>query len=159
MGRRLKWSAIGIVGIALLLVGYDRVVWRLGVCHGERHVEFVVTDAETGQPIAGAEIHLQWFEETEEGSRTSPRTLQTGAGGTVRAAFGEVLYVCNESGFGLTEEITVSEPGWKGRVTAPGYAATTLEVSGSPRYGPPDRRDGPGQVLMTKMITLRRRSE
>ncbi|VTR92204.1 unnamed protein product [Gemmata massiliana] len=58
MAKRMRYLFVGGVGLALAVLGYDQMFKLRWGGFTELTVEFVVTDAETGLPVEGAEVFV-----------------------------------------------------------------------------------------------------
>jgi hypothetical protein len=144
-----------IAGLLVLLVlaASQKIHW---VGSTDLAVEFVVTDAATGEPIPGAavEIHSEggFYEERER------RDFRVVASDDGRAA-----YLCrNSMCFGtsglFTDTYAVHVPWWRFRVSAPGYETTTptttpTNLDESQRNA---KEDGPRRAKLVVPVSLRK---
>jgi hypothetical protein len=117
-----QWLVLGLilfcVGLLLLPV-VPRVDW---VGRTDLEIEFVVSDAETGEPIPGATIQVH-----SEGGLYAERqrqdfVLATDQAGSVKRLCQSCL-CCGRSGW-MVDTYSVAVPEWSYRASAPGYAAS-----------------------------------
>ena len=143
--------------LALGLWGYDRAWTELWIGATELKVEFVVTDAETGQHVGGAEINLR-----DEGRLTDERPEATwtsttdAAGITLRSV--DAVCTGRQSGLKITDTYSVRCPWWYYRVKAPGYEL----LNWTPLQGDEQRRRaervGPRASRLVVPIAIRKRA-
>src|SRR5262245_46450819 len=130
--RLILGLAIVLIGISVacmvlvLLRAYDRAQMYAWVGQTDLEVEFVVTDAGSGNPIPGARVEVK-----SEGGLYAERDKQEFA--LVADADGKARKVCRDSmcfgkvsGLRFTDTYSVHLPYWRFRVVAP----TTSRPSG-----------------------------
>jgi hypothetical protein len=152
---RWEWLVVGLIAVVLVLLALPAVQKVHWVGGTDLEVEFVMTDAATGEPVpkAGVEIHSEggFYEERE------PRDFRLVAGPD-----GRVSYLCRNSmcfgtsGF-FTDTFVVHLPWWRFQGLADGYEPggwTELDV---PEYIRQARRAGPGKAKLVVAVTLHKR--
>ena len=156
MSRR---RVLGLLILSALGVwGYDLACTKLGVGGTRLEVEFVVTDAETGRPVEGAEIELR-TESSLNHERPDERwTLVTDAAGSARRSV-DTMCTGKTSGLRFTDTYSVRLPWWYYRVTAPGYELldwTPLQPEGQRRRA--ERVGSHASRLVVPIVFVKRRS-
>ena len=127
--KRAFWAGLALVAGAIL---YDRGARLLWDGRTDLTVDFVVTDAATGQPIEGAEIAIvssgglnaDGYRLQETGRKTEEFVLKTDGSGTARYVCRGCMRWGSTSGLGLTTTYSVYLPRWCMAARAPGYAET-----------------------------------
>jgi hypothetical protein len=150
VSKRLRYWLIGIALMALLIVGFDRGYRYLGVGSLDVTVEFVVTDAENGQPIEGAEI-LGRGDIDGNGCEREFRLITT-EDGRASIVAQNVMYTSETSGLGFTTYRVYPLAVLVG-TSRQGFAETapiSLRQFGVPT------RTGRGQATLVVPISLRK---
>ena len=121
MVRRRWFWLLGLFAIPLAALGFDRVVRVCWVGYTDLEIEFIVTEADTRQPIRGAEITVLseggFYSEREE----KQFKLETDHEGRARRVCHDSMCFGTQSGLCLTDTYVVHLPGWYIQVSAPGY--------------------------------------
>jgi hypothetical protein len=141
---------IGVL-VALVTPAYHAIAWRAYV---DVEIEFVVTDAEIGKPIAGANVAILYEDVNLCADRgQAPFSLRTNAQGVARRSCKECP--CSGTTGGPRDAWGISIPAWLVQVTAPGYRPSALFPLETPQNG---RRFQPGKdfVRLTVPVGLRR---
>lgn len=153
-----RWSVrILLVLIALppLVRCYDRSLVIKWVGGTDLEVEFVVTDAESGDPIPNAQVKIH-----SEGGVYSERDVQdfvlvANQDGKVRKECAESMCFGSQSRLGLIDTFAVHLPWWYFWVVAEGYESSApieLDVPENIRQA---RRVGPGKAKLVVPVSLR----
>jgi hypothetical protein len=163
MRNQTLWAlrACCVVGIvlllgAVLLPSIQTVRW---VGSTDLTVEFVVTDAETGEPIPGAEISIQPEVGVDRsGIPKEGLKLSTQETGTARYLCRDTMCSGTNGPFWFTRSFGVRVPDWIVIVEATHYAEIEpLWISASPAtYRRTIERDGPKQARLIVPISLRK---
>jgi hypothetical protein len=139
-------SCLVIVAIAVgtILLGIAGTV-RVLEGHGqtEVEVEFLVTDAETGEPIPGAPVDVRGPEVEPDGSQEGEVRLVTDEAGMARRRCRCAWY--GERGW-LRSSFTIVLPGWVFRASAPGYEPGP-EMRFTEEQGRQSRRQGSSRAF------------
>ncbi|AWM38594.1 hypothetical protein GobsT_32280 [Gemmata obscuriglobus] len=122
---------VGGCALVLLLVETSRLMW---VGSTDLTVEFVITDADTGQPLNGAEIVVTsrgGFYEGDnrlraKGVREEEFILKTDANGAAEYVCRDSMCHGQSSPLGLNDTFAVYMPHWNITVKALGYSSTAL---------------------------------
>jgi hypothetical protein len=149
------WLILGAILIALgllLIPAMQTVAW---VGHTNLEVEFVVTDADTGQPIKGATIHVQ----AEEGGFCEERekqqfSLVTNEEGTAKRLCKHCMCF-GTSGWNI-DTFAVHLPWWFYRVTAESYAPTELTELDVPENVHQVQRTKPAAKLVVPISLVKK---
>jgi hypothetical protein len=151
---RAEWLVAGLIAALLGLLALPALATTRWVGSTDLEVEFVATDATTGQPVPGAEVEVWsgggFYEERE------PREFRLAADPDGRAA-----YVCRGSMcFGtsslFTDTYCVHLPHWWFRVSAPGYEATEPIDLDVLEYRRAVRKVGPRGAKLVVPVSLRK---
>ena len=147
MFRRLKWFVPLACCAALMVFVYATAFGYLGCGTAKLEVEFQVVDAETGQPIEGAEItivarggHPQIDEMEYPESVTT--VLQTDPTGSVVQYAGRCFATTSGDRFGYFTTTSVYPPNWKCGASAPGYVP--VDPENIHRFAVPQERSPKG---------------
>src|SRR5947207_2815681 len=116
VSKGIRYLLVGLALVALAVVLYDRTHIIRWVGSTELTVEFVVTNADTGQPIDGAEIVAT----NPENQRELPLRWKTDRDGVARWS-GQTTCAGAQSGLRFTDTYSVRPSPWFVSVTAPGY--------------------------------------
>jgi hypothetical protein len=134
--------AIAVGTILLGIAGSMRVLEGHG--HTEVEVEFLVSDAETGEPVPGATVEVSGPGlEAGEGSQEGEVRLVTDEGGMARRRCRCTWYA--ERGW-LKSSFVIILPGWLFRASAPGYEPTK-EKQFTEEQGRQTRRQDGGRAF------------
>jgi hypothetical protein len=148
-----SWLLAVTAVLVLTVVGYDRMLTIIWDGYTNLEVEFLVTDAATGEPVNGARINVH--------SEFPPRdaeqdfSLVTDEGGIARHACTR-MSSGKESGLGFTKTFSVSLPEWAFRVSAPGYETSELLSLPFSKYGRQVQRLGGGQTKLVVRVPIRK---
>ena len=153
MSKRVRYLTIGLLLAAVGLAAYDRMLTYRWVGSTDLTVEFVVVDAETRQPIDGADIAA-----IEPGKpRADPIRWTTDRDGIAQWE-GKTWVSGRQSGLLLTDTCSIGRPDWLLCVDAPGYEKQEpggLNESASPFRGTVVQA-GPAQSKLVVPIALHR---
>ncbi|HJT75697.1 MAG TPA: hypothetical protein VJ739_00695 [Gemmataceae bacterium] len=111
--------------VCLIVYAFDRIQLIDWVGFTDLEIQFIVTDAATGQPVKDATISVH----SEDGSLYRERdetqfALQTDQDGIARQVCHDNLCSGRQSGLGFTNTFSVALPSWYFQVSAPGYRPT-----------------------------------
>lgn len=156
MRRRRRNVLLALLVTALAARGYDAITGIMWVGWTDLDVEFIVKDADTDQPIAGAVIAVD-----SEGGLYHDRfpqsfRLTTGPDGSASYRCRGMMCGGRVSGLSLTRSYACHIPDWLVRVHAPGYEPTEqvwLEKLQHPRFV---ERLGPKLSRLVVPIRLRK---
>jgi len=151
--KRLRTLLIvpGIVALGLLV--YDRAVGIVWVGSTELIVELVVTDAETGEPIKGAEILVSALHDRDFKGQDQPVRMKTDRDGIVRQVCPNATTGGRESGLRFTNTWSVAPRDWILCVRADEYQGIE-ELTLSGPYRGTTTRTGPGRAKQVVPISL-----
>jgi hypothetical protein len=126
---------LGIAGTIRVLEGHGQTVVE---------VEFLVTDAETGEPIPNATVEVRGqVAETDDGAQEGEVRLATDASGMAR-------YHCRCTWYGergwLKSSFLLLLPGWLFQASAPGYEPSQ-EMKFTHEQGRQSRRHNGGHAF------------
>jgi hypothetical protein len=153
---RKPWR-IGLIAgvvIALGVLIYDRCPVIVWVGSTDLTIEFVVTDADTGQPVEDADVLIRG--RTRHESEDREWQLKTDRGGIARGFAKGQTCVGRESRLRFTDTYHVYPAEWVVRVKAAGYAETDPLDLHEPPFRTAARRNGPHQALLVVPIALRK---
>jgi hypothetical protein len=142
--------------VPLLVWGYDRVQMIHWVGGTDLEVVFVVTDADSGSPIPGAEIKV-WSEGGfYEGPDKGEFALLAGARGEARKVCRDSMCFGTRSGLGFTDTYVVHLPFWHFRVVAPGHEPSEWVDLDVLEYRRQVQRAGPRRARVVVPVSLHR---
>lgn len=152
--RRWLWLVVSaVVGVPLLLLGYDRVFGMHWVGGTDLEVEFAVADAITGRPVPGAAVEVQSAGGFYAEDYVQEFTLEADAGGSARKVCRNTMCAGTRSGLGMTDTFGTHLPHWRYRVTAAGYEPTDpIWITHGP--GRAAERTGPGCSRLVVPVAL-----
>ena len=155
MSRRRMFGLL--ILSALGVWGYDRAFTKFWVGGTTLEVEFVVTGAETGQPVEDAAIDLRTESSLSDGRADEKWTIVTDAAGCARRT-ADAMCTGRSSGLRFTDTYSVRLPWWYYRVQASGYEPpdwTPLQPEGARRRA---ERVGPrASRLVVPIVLVQRR--
>jgi hypothetical protein len=158
MARRWWFVVGGLVAVPLLAVGYDRLQTRHWVGHTDLQVDFLVTDARTGQPVAGAKVAVHpdggFYRDRDEPAFV----LMTGGDGAARRVCHDSMCAATQSGLRFTDTYAVHLPWWYFRVSAQGFEASDIVFLDAPEFARQVRRVGPRAAELVVQVSLRKRT-
>ncbi len=141
-----------LVGLALwFLNNIQRLHW---VGYTDLTVEFVVTDAETGQPIEGADLSIHSEGGFYEDRTTHDFVLKTDKEGIARHVCRNSMCFGTSSRWFSPDTFVVHLPWWFIGTTAPGFQKAEPFFLDETQYIRAVRRAGPGQARLTVPISL-----
>jgi hypothetical protein len=154
MARRWWIWLLAVGFIPLLVWGLDRHQKMRWVGNTDLEVEFVVTAAETGQPIPGARIDI-----ISEGGLYEKRperdfTLVADDGGKALEVCRRSMCFGTRSFLGFTDTFAVHLPRWLFRVSAPGFESTDWMDLDILELRKGVRRAGPGKARLLVPVAL-----
>jgi hypothetical protein len=152
--KSLRIGLICLGVVAAVAVIYDRFPIIVWVGSTDLTVEFVVTDADTGQPVEGADVLILGRTRHEREDREWQ--LKTDRSGIARGVVQDQTCVGRESGLRFTDTYHVYPVEWVVRVKAPGYAETEPLDLHQPPFRTAAMRNGPRQALLVVPIALRK---
>lgn len=164
MWRYLRYPIL-IVMLAVLGAGlYDRVVMIRWVGDTNLTVEFVVTDAETGEPVKGADLSILSEGGFNEDGRRLDKTelkkeeikLTTDESGTARYVCRKSMCTGSESGLKFTNTYAFALPWWSVTPKATGYAAESAFSLNELEHVRAVKRVGPQQAKLVVPTALRK---
>jgi hypothetical protein len=160
--RWWKWLLPAACAAALLVASAwvcDRSAKIAWVGNADLDIEFVVTEAGSGSPIAGARVEAQseggFYE--ERGNFYEERGKQefvvvSDAGGVAHGEYRRVMSFGTRSRLGFTDTYDVHLPSLRFRVAAPGYQPSGwIELW---EYRRQVKRAGPGRARLTVPVPL-----
>ena len=155
--RRWKWLLV-VTAVALLAWGYDRLNTTFWVGNTDLTVEFVVADSQTGRPVSGAKVDVEYSDGYYGQANQPPVHWTANENGLASEVLGCQIFG-TASGLGFTDEFTVENPVWRYRVVADGY-----EPSGWLRLDTAANRQqprliGPRRSLIRVPIFLRKTAD
>ncbi|MDY3553417.1 DUF4198 domain-containing protein [Gemmata sp. JC717] len=126
-------------------------------------MEFVITDAGTGQPLNGAEVAITsyggfyegGYRLREKGAREEELTLKTDANGAAEYVCRGSMCSCQKSPLGSVNRFAVHMPYWRITVKAPGYAVPD-PVQLDSQHGRSAERTGPRRSKVVVPLALHR---
>jgi hypothetical protein len=156
MRRRWWFWLFVLAAVSLAVWGSVHVPCICWVGGTDLEVEFVVTDAATGEPVEAAEIAI-----VSEGGLYRERdeqqfVLRTDREGVARRVCHEAMCSGTRSGLRFTDTYRVHLPWWYFEVSAPGYGSTEPAYLDSPEYGRQVRRVSPGVSKVVVNIRVRK---
>lgn len=139
-----KRRSLLLAGILLLVGGlvFDRFEEVLWVGSGQLEVEFAITDADSGRPIAGASVNAFNPESGIRGRKCDePFFGITDENGMARKTCEDCTTTGRSSGLRWTDTASICLPSWAFTVSADGYQSTEArgigEISRHPhKLGP-----------------------
>lgn len=142
---------IGLCSLAVFLIDLPTIRW---VGSTDVTIEFVITDADTGDPIEGAEVSVRATEDSSTESGEHLFSLRSDQHGSARYLRRDNRCGGARSRLGLTDTFAVYPPDWRVEVSAPGNVpAEPFVVGNHPRRS---ERTGPGQSRMLIPVALRK---
>src|SRR5262249_39986542 len=138
--------------VALATVLYDRLQVFHWVGSADLTIEFLVTDAETGEPIQNADILIHSEGGFYEERHPRDFRLRTDSKGAVRYVCRRSMSFGNQSGLRFTDTFNVHLPWWFVGVAAPGYQ--TIEPFELEAYHQPVKEVGPRHAKLIVPIAL-----
>lgn len=156
--RWCKRLLIGVVAVALFVVGYDRVQRIYWVGSTDLEVEFAINDGATGSPIHGGRVEIQqekggFYEDQDE----KEIVLVSGDDGRASRECRQSMCFGTQSGLAFTDTFSVHLPYWRFRVVAAGYEPGNWTDLDDLPYIRQVRRAGPGKSKLVVPVTLRQR--
>jgi hypothetical protein len=156
--RRWLWLLTPFVFL-LALVGYDRVTKVRWVGGTDLEVEFLVTDAASGDPVEDASVSVisdgGFYREQDE----KEFTLRTDPNGTACRTCHDSMCFGTSSGFGFTGTWAVHLPRWMVKVSSPGYEPSELGDVDVLEFRQQVRRISPREAKLVVPIPLHKRPE
>lgn len=157
-GSSWKWWVTGAIVAPLFVLGYDRVQGRVWVGRTDLEVRFVVTDAATGAPVAGARIEIQqakggYSDDNEE----KEFDLVSGGDGLAKRECPGTRAVGARGGMGLSDTFAAYPPSWRFRVSAEGYEPREWTELDTPKNCERARRTTPGKSELVVPAPLQKR--
>ncbi len=119
-------------------------------------VEFLVTDAESGQPISEARIEIESYGGLYQDRDEKEFTLTADAAGVARKECKENLCSGKQSGLNLNNTFHVALPDWRYRVVAKGYNSGDWIFLSSPEPRRNVQRVGVGKTRLVIPVQLPR---
>ena len=156
MSRRWRFVVFGVAVVAVLLFAFERVQRIHWVGSTNLEIEFLVTQADTGQPVQGAEIAV-WSEGGFYRERADRQfSLLTDEQGKARRVCHESMCFGTQSGLRLTDTYVVHLPWWNFRVSAPGYWTRELTSLDIPENVRQVQRLGPETAKLVVRVSVER---
>ena len=156
---RRRWKRLLVAAVVLLLLvwGCD-VVQTIGwVGFTDLEVEFAVTDADTGSPVAGTRVEVQSEGGFYEKLDKQEFVLVAGADGAARKECPNSMCFGTRSGLRFTDTFVVHLPWWRYRVFAEGYDPTEWNDLDVPELRRQVRRAGPGKAEFVVPVSMHKR--
>jgi hypothetical protein len=135
---------------------YDRIVCIKWVGRATLEVEFVVTDAGTGEPIPGAVVEIAAHGGIGSREEKGEFALSTDASGAARRSC-HVMSFGTRSKLGFTDTFAVHLPDWDVRIMAAGFEPTPRDFWDAEALRLQVRRVGPGRAKLVVPMSLSRR--
>lgn len=161
MATRWRWPCLAVAAVALGVWGYDRTTRIFWLGHTDLEVEFVVADADTGEPVEGADVVVEsvggWYADEDQRRDAGGFVLRTSAGGSARRSCRDSWVIGADSGLGFSASRSVRLPRWWFRVSAPGYLATESSPLDEPEYRRAVQRMEPRADRLEVRVRLQRR--
>ena len=153
---------IAVTILPLLAVGYDRSRWFYWVGKTDLEIEFVVTDAETCEPIPGALIDVHsiiGYGHTEHPDENFG--LVTDDDGSAHKVCLRSKSTGKSSGLGFSSTFAAYMPAWLLQVVADGYEPSQMvqldEFGGESHLKA--ERTGPGKLKVLVPVSLHKKHE
>jgi hypothetical protein len=151
-GCRICFSGVAAVSIGVFALDRcQRICW---VGHTDLEIQFVVTEAGTGEPVEAAEIAVfsegGFYQEREE----KQFILASNRDGTANRTCHNSMCVGTQSGLRFTDTYAVHLPWWYFQVSAPGYQATDWTDLDSQEYQRQVQRAGPMKAKLVVPVIL-----
>ena len=148
----------GVLGVAVWLVDRSGGIDEIGGTNLD--VEFLVTDADSGQAIPNAEIHIRcdygcWYDGAD-GDLNKLLTLKTDAVGAAHRQCRNNRWTSRRSRLHFTNYYAVWIPGWNFQVLADGFDPSR-SVDMAEEYRGQEKHEGPGQERLTIRVALKKR--
>jgi hypothetical protein len=156
MRRRWGIWLLVLAAVPLAVWCFDRVQLIYWVGGTDLEVEFVVTDAATGEPVEAAEIGILseggFYRERDE----KQFALRTDREGVARRVCHDGMCFGTQSGLRFTDTYHVHLPWWFFRVSAPGYEGMEPVYLDEPEYVRQVRRVGPRAAKVVVKVRIRK---
>ena len=147
------------VNLILLLVALDKMQTVYWVGSADLTIEFLVTDADTGEPIKDAEILIRseggFYEEREP----QELRLQTDLSGVARYVCRRSMSFGTQSGLRFTNTYCVHLPFWFVGITSPGYTSVEPFELDSLPFSRAVKEVGPQQARLVVPVSLRKATQ
>ena len=154
--KRWRLWLVGLAAIPLAVWGCDRLQTIHWVGHTDLEIEFVVTEAATGQPVEGAKIAVVseggFYREREE----KELTLVTGQDGIASRVCHDSMCFGTQSGLRFKDTFVVHLPWWHYRVTADGFEPSELAYLVVLEYIRQVKRIGPGAAKLIVPVSIQK---
>ena len=164
MFRRVVLTPLVVFAISIVMG-----VLALGFLCGQRvdsiggtnlHIDFLIVDADSSEPIANAQIHIRcasgcWYDGAEM-DMEKPFTLQTDAAGMAHRLCRDNWWVTNHSCWNFSNAYLVWIPGWEVRVLADGFKPGPAMDMGE-EYRGQVKHEGELQDRLSVRISLHKR--
>jgi hypothetical protein len=141
MTRHRRLWLIGLVGVPLLAWGFDRVAWMDWVGSTDVEVEFIVTEATTGQSIENAKIVITSEDRDYREGEEKQFQLETNPEGKAQQMC-HCLCSGNISGLCITQSRVINLPWWYFQASASGYRPSERACLHGPEYAKQIQRIG-----------------
>jgi len=153
--RRWTWLLLG-AATPVLFFGFDRLFCIRWLGSDDLDIEFVVTDADSGEAISGACVEVQSEGGYEE---DYPQVFSLGSGqdGTASKLCRQCTSVGQESGLKITDTHVVYPPHWGFRASAGGYEQSQWSSLETTENVPRVQWDGTGPAKLVVPIALKRK--
>jgi hypothetical protein len=148
--RRWWKLLLGLAAIPIAVWGCDRFQRIAWVGSTDLEIKFIITDADTGQPIESAQVAVHseggFYREHEE----PDFTLVTDGEGIARRVCHRSMCFGTQSLLRFTNTFAVHLPWWHFSVSAPGYETNDLVYLNVPEYRRQVERGRPGATLIVR---------
>ncbi len=142
---------VAITAVVSVLFLFPDVVW---VGHTDLNVEFVVTDAASGQPVPDAQIEIQSEGGFYEDKATQEFSLVTDGEGSAKKVCRNSMCFGRRSRLFLTNTFVVHLPWWHFRAVKEDFEPTQRIYLDVPDYIKQAHRTGSGTSKLVVLISL-----
>lgn len=160
--RRRILVVMAVIAVPLLLLGYDRILMVFWDGRTELEVEFIISDAKTGDRIIGATVEARNLEKVRQENGNYEYvmafSLNSDAEGVARTVCRR--FTCGrESGLSFTNTFTVESLDWEYRVTANGYLPTEWAYIDAREINQLVKRVSPDKTKVIWSVLLRKKED